>query len=93
MEDAVAGIHPGLARQMYYNKKQLESYQYHTLLGTRLVQLSYQLELARHVLLLKTFKDVTLNYAFIGPVDLLGTEFAFAVVFVYNLFENCQYGH
>jgi hypothetical protein len=28
-----------------------------------------------------------------GPVDLLGTEFAFAVVFVYNLFENCQYGH
>jgi hypothetical protein len=29
----------------------------------------------------------------VGPVDLLGTEFAFAVVFVYNLFENCQYGH
>jgi hypothetical protein len=29
----------------------------------------------------------------VGSVDLLGTEFAFAVVFVYNLFENCQYGH
>jgi len=29
----------------------------------------------------------------VGSVDLLGTEFAFAVVFVYNLFESCQYGH
>ena len=28
-----------------------------------------------------------------GSVDLLGTEFAIAVVFVYNLFESCQYGH
>jgi len=29
----------------------------------------------------------------VGSVDLLGTEFAFSVVFVYNLFESFQYGH
>jgi hypothetical protein len=37
-------------------------------------------------------RNESLRGAPVGSVDLLGTEFAFAVAFVYNLFKNCQYG-